>query len=160
MILNKDTPFYLFFRNAIFYFVENNLFFCNKYDIMIKVYNIAFVILICILSSCKRFDSDTLNRQMIQGKWRLVDVERKAYDSVKIDYTQQVTYLIFDGDKCTQDMVGLTTSNYRFTIHNYMLTLYVDSVFDNRLEINTLTRDSLIFTQGKDSQWTYIKMEQ
>lgn len=127
---------------------------------MVKTCNVAIVALICILSSCKHFDSDALNRQQIQGRWRLVDVERKAYDSVKIDYSQQVTYLIFDGDKCVQDMIGLKTSNYRFSIHNYMLTLYVDSVFDNRLEINTLTADSLILTQGKDSRWEYIKMEQ
>ena len=118
----------------------------------------TIIILICCSAGCKRFNSDEFNQQMIQGKWRLMDVKRKAYDSIMIDYNQQVTYLVFDGNNCTQEMVGLTTSNYTFSIHNYTLTLYADSVFDNKLEINTLTKDSLIFTQGRNSKWKYIKM--
>lgn len=130
------------------------------YGIMLRICYMMIIILICCSAGCKRFNSDEFNQQMIQGKWRLMDVKRKAYDSIMIDYNQQVTYLVFDGNKCTQEMIGLTTSNYTFSIHNYTLTLYVDSVFENKLEINTLTKDSLIFTQGRNSKWKYIRMEQ
>ncbi|NDV94230.1 hypothetical protein D0T84_04760 [Dysgonomonas sp. 521] len=128
---------------------------------MSKLIQVILVILYLLtISSCKPYNSDEVNNRMIQGKWRLVDIEREQSDTVNEDLEQQEVFLIFDGNKCTQDMVGLITTEYTFSIHNYTLMLYKDSVFDNNLYINTLTSDSLIFTKGADQVMIYKKMEQ
>lgn len=116
---------------------------------------------ILLLCNCKPYNADESNNKLIQGKWMLVDADRDDYDSVKIDYSRQVTYLIFDGDKCTQQMPDLDEdSNYRFIINNYELKLYQDTALVNMLKINTLSADSLVLTQFENSCWKYIKIEQ
>jgi hypothetical protein len=130
---------------------------------MFRIINIIIISVVCIaylLGGCKRFDSDATNRKLIQGKWKLVDVERESYDSIRIDYDIQSTYLVFDRNDCTQLMPEMDTSNYTFSIHNYTLFLYKDSIFDNRLDINTLTEDSLILSQGITNHWKYRRVEE
>jgi len=129
---------------------------------MLRRINIILVI-VFLLSSfthCKSFDSDEVNRRLIQGKWRLVDAKQAVRDSVKIDLNDLQISLMFKGDTCIQDLTGLKTTEYTFSIHNYTLLLFRDSVFENKLEINKLTEDSLIFTQDKERCWIYTKTEQ
>lgn len=128
---------------------------------MPKLVNVIFVIFsLMTISGCKPYNSDEVNSRMIQGKWRLVDIVKEQDDTVSNDLNWQEVFLIFDGNKCTQEMVGLITTEYTFSIHDYKLMLYKDSVFDNDLQINTLTSDSLIFTKGPDRTMIYKKTEQ
>lgn len=114
-----------------------------------------------LLLCCKPYNSNEANGKLIQGKWMLVDTDRDLFDTVKIDYNKQVTYLIFNGDKCSQQMVDLNEiSDYRFTIEDFNLNLYTDSVLNNTLHINLLTADSLILSKGENSMWKYKKIEQ
>ncbi|MDR0825129.1 MAG: hypothetical protein LBN74_08555 [Prevotella sp.] len=128
---------------------------------MFRIFNvIPLVCIVCLLGSCKRYDGDATNRKLIQGKWKLVDVEHEYYDSIRIDYDKQSTYLVFDRSDCTQLMPGTDTSYYTFSIHNYTLFLYIDSIFDNRLDISVLTSDSLILSRGIANRWKYRRMEE
>jgi hypothetical protein len=127
---------------------------------MLRVNKIILLALFtCLLLCCKPYDSDKANHKFIQGKWMLVDVERNLFDTVKVDYDKQITYLIFSGDKCSQQMVDLNeTSEYTFTIRNFELNLRTDSVLNNSLHIDMLTADSLILSKGDDSLWKYKKV--
>jgi hypothetical protein len=119
-----------------------------------------FTLFICLLYGCKPYNSDEASHKLIQGKWMLVDAEREGYDTVKVDYSKQITYLIFNDSKCTQQLVDLDeASDYSFSVRNFNLELYKDSVLYNSLHINMLTSDSLVLSNGTNSLWKYIKME-
>lgn len=119
---------------------------------------LIFTGFIALLFSCKPYNSDEANHKLIQGKWMLVDVERGALDSVKVDYYKQVTYLTFEGNKCSQQMIDLNeVSNYSFSIRDFRLDLYSDSLLSSSLNIDMLTTDSLILSKGNNSVWKYIK---
>ncbi|GAB6010366.1 lipocalin family protein [Dysgonomonas reticulitermitis] len=114
-----------------------------------------------LLLCCKPYNSDEANHKFIQGKWMLVDAERNLFDTINVDYNKQITYLIFNGNKCSQQMVDLNeTSEYTFTISDFELNLHTDSVLNNTLHINLLTADSLILSKGENSLWKYKKIEQ
>jgi hypothetical protein len=100
-----------------------------------------------------------MNRQLIQGKWRLIEVYLDTQDTTEIDLEKLEIYLTFRGDTCIQDLTGMETK-YTYAIHNYNLLLYRDSIFENKLEINTLTEDSLALVQNKSRYWIYIKTKQ
>lgn len=122
---------------------------------------LLFALLAGVLLCCKPYNSDEANHKLIQGKWMLVDVERDMFDTVKVDYNKQLTYLIFNDNKCSQQMVDLNeTSNYTFTIRDFDLNLYTDSVLNNTLHINKLTTDSLILSKGDSGLWKYKKTVQ
>ncbi|GHV14241.1 hypothetical protein FACS1894179_02560 [Bacteroidia bacterium] len=112
-----------------------------------------------LLLCCKPYNSDEANHKFIQGKWMLVDAERNLFDTINVDYNKQITYLIFNGNKCSQQMVDLNeTSEYTFTISDFELNLHTDSVLNNTLHINLLTADSLILSKGENSLWKYKKI--
>jgi hypothetical protein len=113
-----------------------------------------------LLCGCTPYNADKVNSGLIQGKWILADVDRAIYDSVNVDYNKERTYLIFDGDKCTQYMSDRKDSmNFRFTIHNYELNLYKDDVPFRSLDIETLSKDSLVLSVT-ENKWVYKKAEQ
>lgn len=120
----------------------------------------SITLFIAAFTQCDGFDSDKMNKHLVQGKWRLVDAKQLVNDTAKINLNDLEISLMFKGDTCIQDLTGLKTTLYTFSIHNYTLLLFKDSVFENRLEINKLTEDSLIFTQDKERHWIYIKTEQ
>lgn len=122
---------------------------------------VLLLTLITLLHCCTPYNSDDANFKMIQGKWMLVDVDRDAYDSVEVDYNQQITYLTFERDTCIQELVDLgESSKYSFTIQNFNLSLFQNSVLDNSLNIDLLTPDSLILSRGNDGVWRYLKIKQ
>lgn len=115
---------------------------------------------IFIFTHCNRYNSDKVNTEMIQGKWLLTEAERIGYDTIEIDYEQELTYLVFDGNKCSQYMSDLKdTINFTFLIHDYDLELYEDSIPFRKLFIDILTSDSLVLS-FKDDKWKYKKIEQ
>lgn len=114
-----------------------------------------------LLLCCKPYNSDKANHKLIQGKWILVDTQHNLLDTVKVDYDKQITYLVFSGNKCSQQMVDLNEiSDYTFTISNFELNLHTDSLLNNTLRINLLTADSLILSKGDDSLWKYKRVMQ
>lgn len=128
---------------------------------MLQSRKIILLILSCsLLLCCKPYNSDEANYRFIQGKWMLVDADRDLFDTINVDYNKQITYLIFNGNKCSQQMVDLNeTSDYIFTIKDFELNLYTDSVLNNSLHIDMLTADSLILSKGENSLWKYKKIE-
>lgn len=120
---------------------------------------ILFALLTGLLLCCKPYNSDEANHKLIQGKWILVDTDHDLFDTVKVDYSKQITYLIFNDDKCSQQMVDLNEiSDYTFTIQDFNLSLYTDSVLNSTLHINLLSADSLILSKGENSLWIYKKI--
>lgn len=106
---------------------------------------------------CTPYNADKVNNSLIQGKWILTDVDRAVYDSINVDYNKERTYLIFDGDKCAQHMSDWEdTLNFRFTIHNYELNLYKDDTPFRSLDIDALSKDSLVLSIA-DNKWVYKK---
>lgn len=119
---------------------------------------LSFIIL--LFFSCTAYDSDRVNRQLIQGKWMLVDVNDRIYDTVFVDYHKEITYLLFEGDKCTELLQDLNdTTHFNFNIRDYSLNLYKDSLLISIFAITTLTKDSLTLSVDK-SHRRYIKIEQ
>ena len=120
---------------------------------------ILSILFTSLLLCCKPYNSDEANQKLIQGKWMLVDADRDLLDTIKVDYNKQVTYLVFTGNKCSQQMVDLNeTTDYTFTISDFDLNLHTDSVLDNKLHIDLLTADSLILSKGDKSLWKYKKI--
>lgn len=118
--------------------------------------------IVCIFIACTSYNSNKVNTELIQGKWQLVDIEHSSheYDTLSIDYLEEITLLRFDGDKCIQYMPDLgDTLNFTFAIHDYKLMLYKDNVFINRLNIDSLTSDKLVLSQT-DSEHIYRKIRQ
>lgn len=118
--------------------------------------------IVCIFMSCTSYDSNKVNTELIQGKWQLVDIEhsRHQYDTLSIDYLKEITFLVFDGNKCTQNMPDLEdTLNLTFSIHDFKLMLYKDSICINKLNIDSLTSEKLVLSQ-EDSEHIYTKIMQ
>jgi len=101
-----------------------------------------------------------VNNELIQGKWLLIDVDRELYDSVKVDYAKELTFLIFKNNECIQYMPDwMDTLKFTFAIDNYKLHLYKDSTPFRTLTINSLSSDSLTLSV-KENEWVYKKTEQ
>jgi hypothetical protein len=120
---------------------------------------IPFLTGIYLLGGCTPYNADKANTGLIQGKWTLTGVNRTTYDTVKVDYNEERTYLIFEGNKCAQYMSDWEdTLNFIFIIHNYELSLYKDDELLRRLDIEALSNDSLILSVAED-KWIYKKLD-
>lgn len=130
---------------------------------MKKVYFLFSLFIILIISTswgCTHYDSNKVNNELIQGKWLLIDVDRELYDSVKVDYAKELTFLIFKNNECIQYMPDwMDTLKFTFAIDNYKLHLYKDSTPFRTLTINSLSSDSLTLSV-KENEWVYKKTEQ
>ena len=56
---------------------------------------ISFLFILFFTISCTPYNSDNVNKQMIQGTWKLIDVEHSVYDSVYVNYAKEQTYLMY-----------------------------------------------------------------
>ncbi|MBD8390122.1 hypothetical protein [Dysgonomonas sp. BGC7] len=115
-----------------------------------KLYIIPFILITFIYLQCTPYNSDKVNHQLIQGKWMLVEADHnnKILDTVKVDYQNNQTILVFDDNNFTQYMPDLNdTINLRFLIKDYSLALLKDTIFVNTFSIKQLTQDSLILSQ-------------
>lgn len=116
-------------------------------------------LLIILCASCRRFDSNALNHQLIQGTWNQVEIvySNGGADSLIIEYPQHLTSLRFDIDSCIETMEDMK-EEHRFTykIKNYVLKLDKGEERSNFLNIIKLTKDSLILRSGNQS-WKYLR---
>lgn len=129
----------------------------EKVCITTKVFILIFTF---VFTGCTPYDSDKVNTGLIQGKWMLIEADRAIYDSVEVNYTKELTVLIFEGNRCRQYMSDWKdTIEFRYAIHNYELELYKDSMPFRKLIIATLAPDSMILSFKEDS-WKYKKIEQ
>lgn len=120
----------------------------------------AILISVFAFASCTPYNSDQVNTKLIQGKWLLVEADRAVFDTIEVDYTKDLTYLIFEGNKCSQYMSDWEdTIDFSYTIHDYELDLYKDSIPFRKLIINALAPDSLVLS-FKEDKWKYKKLEQ
>lgn len=121
----------------------------------IHIYIKAFTIAItCLLIACTPYDSNKVNTDLIQGKWQLVDIKNfdQAQDSILIDYSKDITFLIFDDNTFIQQMPDLKdTLILNFRIHDYHLYLLKDSLTVNKLSIDSLTVEKLVLSQKNDT---------
>lgn len=111
------------------------------YSILILSFILFFVI------SCTPYNSNEVNKELIQGTWRLIDVEHSVYDSVFIDYSKEQTYLIFKGDSCREYMQDLKdTLNLAFLIKDYHLAFTSNDTIIGRFSIDSLTDKTMILS--------------
>lgn len=128
-----------------------------KKNYFLIIWSITFII--ATSWSCTPYDSNKVNYELIQGKWLLMDVDRELYDSVTVDYTKELTFLVFKDHDCIQYMPDwMDTLKFTFAIENYKLHLYKDSALFRSLTINSLSADSLILSV-KENEWIYKKAE-
>jgi len=117
---------------------------------LIKTLATTFV---CAFFACTSYNSDKANTELIQGKWLLVDVDHSIYDTITVDYSNEQTFLIFEGSKCIQYMPDLNdTLDLTFSIHNFQLVLYKDSIPLSKFMIDTLTTEELILSHEKSER--------
>lgn len=113
-----------------------------------------FILLIIsfYFAACKPYDANEVNRQLLQGKWILTDANYPNKDSIEIDYSKEITYLIFKGDSCIEHLSNLRNeTRYKFDVDDYTLKLFQDSTLIGQLDILALSGDSLIL--GGQSEW-------
>lgn len=121
------------------------------------------LIFILSLFSCSPFDSNKLNKELIQGKWVQEQIISVNGDSIVIpeDYNSENS-LYFWGDSCIEILENMdTVSNrlFRFDINSYILSLEETDFPINYLKIAKLTEDSLIL-QLSSRVYKYKKAEQ
>lgn len=126
---------------------------------MQNIVKCIFFVSIIYFSACTPYNSDKVNHQLIQGKWELVGVDHIAYDSIGIDYTKEQTLLIFDDNECIQIMTDIKdTMRFSFSIKNYDLSLYKDSILITSLGISALSQDSLALNlNGREHEYKKIE---
>lgn len=125
---------------------------------MSKIAGTLFLIFSFLLFSCKPYNSNKVNTTLIEGRWLLVDVDSKKFDSITVDYTTELTYLIFRGDSCIQQLIDIDeTSYFTFSVNNFYLNLMKDSAIVSSLRIDKLTSDSLVLSTGANDVWRYKK---
>lgn len=143
--------------NILCYFARDTISQENQMQKIIYIITISV-----LLITCTSYDSNKVNTNLIQGKWQLIDTENHsdALDTVLIDYSTEITYLTFDGTRCTQYMPDLAdTLKFTFSIHDYKLMLYKDNVLVNKLDIDSLSSEKLILSQNKGGH-IYKKIRQ
>lgn len=112
-----------------------------------------------VIVSCTPYNSNEVNKQLIQGKWLLMDVEHDVYDTISVDYIREETYLSFEGDSCIQYMPDLKdTLNLSFSIKDYQLAFFKDSLIVGKFSIDSLTDKKLILSHDL-SERVYLKVE-
>lgn len=112
-----------------------------------------------VLSCCTPYDSNKVNKELLNGKWVLTDVDHSNYDTIKVDYTNELTYLLFKQDSCIQVMPDLQdTSYFSFRVHNYEIQLLQKNNPVGRLEIDILTKDSLVLLRDSN-RYQYKRIE-
>lgn len=120
---------------------------------------LGFLFFIFLLYACKPYDSDEVNRQLLQGKWMLLKPDYADRDSVASGIGQEYTYLSFDADTCREDMPDLhIRSTYIFKVNDFTLNLYARDSLINTLRILRLTNDSLTLSKDAD-RWRYKRVE-
>lgn len=120
---------------------------------------IACAFVICVIVSCTPYNSNRVNEQLIQGKWQLMDVEHDVYDIISVDYTKEQTYLEFEGDSCIQYMPDLKdTLMLFFSIRDYQLAFFHDSLMVSRFSIDSLNEKKLVLSHNSN-QRVYMKIK-
>lgn len=112
---------------------------------------IVFSFIQFLITSCTPYNSDDANRTLIQGTWKLENVEHSVYDSVYVDYAKEETFLIFKGDSCREYMVDLAdTLDLSFIIRDYHLAFVRNDTIIGRFSIDSLTNKTLVLSFEKN----------
>lgn len=116
-----------------------------------KNYLLLIIIIFCF-SCCTPFDSDRLNKKLIQGRWEQVDVISSDADSVFADREMHsATFLQFRGDSCFETLRRADVDRnryFQFDVNSYVVSLKETDHPTNYLVIAKLTADSLVFQVG------------
>lgn len=122
-----------------------------------KLIYIICSLILCV--SCKNFDSDSLNRTLIQGNWEQVQITYpdEQGETLITESPQDATLLQFREDSCIEVIPDVNQKKYfTYQIKSYILQLKEGEGKSNVLSISKLTEDSLIL-QNKYQTWKYIR---
>ncbi|MDU1889428.1 MAG: hypothetical protein E6767_01955 [Dysgonomonas sp.] len=109
---------------------------------------IVSLLIIAISYCCTPYNSDKVNTELLQGKWVLTDVNDSVLDTINVDYTKELTFLLFSKDSCIQIMPDIKDTTFlSFNVHNYKLNFFSNNKQINQLQIDVLTKDSLVLSQ-------------
>lgn len=126
--------------------------------------NLSIIIVACLsvlftIAACTPYDSNRVNKELVQGKWQLVDVEHELYDTIAVDYASELTYLIFEEDTCIQYMPDLNdTLKLMFSIRDFQLAFIKDSLVVSKFNIDSLTDYKLVLSQSEGER-VYKRVE-
>ncbi len=122
---------------------------------MIKHCIVALSVFILLFYACKPYDSDLVNKQLLQGYWKLSKIEHLTNDSTISYPLKDTTIFIFKNDSnYVYHINQQDTASYKFSINNYNIeTCQKDDMTSNKYtEIKLLTNDTLIL-KINNTQW-------
>lgn len=111
------------------------------------------IIIGIISTSCSYYDSNAVNKNLLQGRWILKATDK---DSAFVNYHGDSILFIFKGDTCTERIINTEhEENYLMKINNYQLELSLNTDIVDRFNIIFLSSDSLVL--GKNKNWWQYK---
>lgn len=122
------------------------------------------VLLLCVtfISGCTPYDSDAVNKHLLQGYWRLDGIYYETDSTILAYPIQDTSVFFFKNDSCYFHRT-LTDSviKYRYEVNNYKITTYLtdsDTLQSNGRDILLLSNDTLILGMNR-VQWEYVKVK-
>lgn len=120
---------------------------------------ILLLLLSCVVA-CTPYNSDKVNKQLLQGRWLMQDTYYISSDSSIIsEYSPgDSIILLFDEDRYKEYFSnGGKEINLRFDISDYRIMFYKDSSIFDWTNIDVLSPDSLVLSKA-NRIWQYKKI--
>ena len=127
-----------------------------------KKYLLSTLLVLCF-ACCTPFDSNNLNKRMIQGRWEQVNIIPLDNDSISTDDSALSTMILdFRGDSCFETFSDADSNrHFGFMISSYVIRLEEANRPTSHLVIAKLTDDSLVFrTDSKILKYKKIDSHQ
>jgi len=115
----------------------------------------TFVLLFIV--ACKPYNSSEANKNLLQGKWRLVDLRYTNEDSTQQNILKDSVHIKFYGDSVDENINGHLWK-YVFKVKNYNIAFQADSTRIHFGYITSLSKDTFQM-KSKAYSRIYIKEE-
>lgn len=119
------------------------------------------LLIFCLFYACTPYDSNKVNKQLLQGTWLLQDLYYISSDSILIsEYKPKDSVtLLFDEDNY-KEYIGVSheTVDLMFNVSDYRIMFYQDSSIYDWTNIEALSPDSLVLSKA-NRIWKYKKIK-
>ena len=124
---------------------------------MIKKTVICTIFTALLFTTCKPYNSSEANKDLLQGKWHLVDIRYTHKDSLQQNILKDSVLIKFYGDSVDENING-HIRKYSFKVKNYSIAFQIDSSRTHYGNITSLSKDTFrMKSQSYDR--IYIKEE-
>lgn len=124
---------------------------------MIKRTTIYTIFIVLLFTTCKPYNSSEANKNLLQGKWRLVDIRYNHEDSTQQNILKDSVYVEFRKDSVDEYINGYVQKNI-FKVKNYSIAFRVDSTTVHYGHITSLSKDTFRL-RSKSFHLIYVKEE-